>query len=96
MVFVTSGLKFTSRASDIGTDGASNQPSCCSLSIPNPSRLILRLRDLSLWKYVRKEGNTAAEALDEWCINHPEDAGLGEDTVIKAVQRIDKIMQRDA
>jgi len=45
---------------------------------------------------VRKEGNTAAEALDEWCINHPEDAGLGEDTVIKAVQRIDKIMQRDA
>ena len=52
----------------------------------------LLLRDLSFWEKV-KAGKTAKEVLDDWTKRHPEDEHLGEDTVRKAVSRIDKVMQ---
>lgn len=52
----------------------------------------LFLRDLSFWKQV-KAGKTAKEILADWTKRHPEDEYFGEDTVRKAVNRIDKIMQ---
>lgn len=55
---------------------------------------VRRNPDLSFWKHV-KGGKTATEALEEWCRRHPEDTKLGEDTVRKAVERVDKIMRPD-
>lgn len=52
------------------------------------------LRDLGFWKQI-KEGKTARQVLDDWIERHPEDNHLGEDTVRKAVERIDSIMRPD-
>jgi len=52
------------------------------------------LRDLGFWKRIR-ERKTAKQILDEWIKRHPEDVYLGEDTVRKAVERIDSIMRPD-
>lgn len=51
----------------------------------------LLLRDLTFWKET-KEGRTAREVVSKWIEKHPEDEKIGEDTVRKAVERIDKIM----
>lgn len=51
----------------------------------------LLLRDLRFWEGIR-EGKTAKKVVDEWIEKHSEDANLGEDTVRRAVERIDKIM----
>ncbi len=53
----------------------------------------LMIQDLTFWKEI-KEGKTAREVIDRWIEKHPEDANLGEDTVRKAFERIDKIMRR--
>lgn len=53
------------------------------------------LRDLSLWKQI-KTGKTAKEVANEWTDKHPGDETIGEDTVRKAVSRIDKIMRPDS
>jgi hypothetical protein len=52
------------------------------------------LRDLSFWKQI-KEGKTAKEVLDGWTKRYPDDSYLGEDSVRKAVERVDIIMQGD-
>ena len=52
------------------------------------------LRDLSFWKQI-KEGKTAREVLDDWVKRYPDDCYLGEDSVRKAVERVDIIMQGD-
>lgn len=52
----------------------------------------LLLRDLGFWKH-KKAGKSAREVLDDWIERHPEDQNMGEDTMRKAVQRIDKIMR---
>lgn len=52
----------------------------------------LLLRDLSFWKEI-KAGKTAGEALNKWVETHPDDSSIGEDSVRKAVERVDKIMR---
>jgi len=52
----------------------------------------LFLRDLGFWKQI-KVGKTAREVADDWTERRPEDKALGEDTVRKAADRIDKIMR---
>lgn len=52
----------------------------------------LLLRDLSFWKQI-KEGKTARQVATDWTDRHPEDKALGEDTVRKAADRVDKIMR---
>lgn len=52
------------------------------------------LRDLTLWTWVKRNGKTVKQALDEWRAKHPEDKVLyAEDTVRKAVERIDHLMK---
>lgn len=55
----------------------------------------LLVRDLTFWKGI-KEGKKAKEVINEWVDNHPEDLNIGEDTLRKAVKRIDEIMQTDS
>jgi len=51
------------------------------------------LRDLSFWKQI-KAGRTAREVADDWNKKHPEAEKCAvEDTIRKAVIRIDKIMR---
>lgn len=52
----------------------------------------LLLRDLSFWEQI-KAGKTAREVVEDWVKTHPEDENLGEDTVRKAVDRIEIIMR---
>ncbi|MFQ6121967.1 MAG: hypothetical protein ACE5LA_02780 [Dehalococcoidales bacterium] len=52
------------------------------------------LRDLSFWEQI-KAGKTAKEVLDDWTQRYPKDEHLGEDTLRKAVDRIDEIMRPD-
>ena len=63
----------------------------CKVPARRPVDTLL-LRDLSFWKHT-KAGKPAREVLDDWIRRHPEDDNLGEDTIRKAVQRIEKIMR---
>lgn len=51
----------------------------------------LLLRDLTFWKET-KQGRTTREVLNKWIEKHREDENIGEDTVRKAVKRVDRIM----
>ena len=52
----------------------------------------LLLRDLSFWTKAMA-GKTAREILDEWVEKYPEDEKLGEDSVRKAIKRIEKLLK---
>jgi hypothetical protein len=53
------------------------------------------LRDLGFWKRI-KGGKAASEVVDDWIKIHPEDKNYpAEDTIRKAVDRIEKIMRPD-
>lgn len=55
----------------------------------------LLLRDITFWQEIQ-EGRTAREVVDRWTKKHPEGAILSEDTVRKAVSRVDRIMHPSA
>lgn len=54
----------------------------------------LFLRDLNFWTQI-KAGKTAKDVATRWTDRHPKDKAIGEDTVRKAVERIDEIMRID-
>ena len=64
-----------------------------SVGVALHDKLKLKVTDWRASKY--ESDYPAKEILDDWVKRHPEDEHLGEDTVRKAVDRIDRIMQPD-